>query len=304
MTKLGIVGLSEGNGHPYSWGAIINGYDREAMASCPFPVIPQYLGEREESEFGIGDSRVTHIWTQDSEISEHIARASKIETVVERLEDMLGGIDALLLARDDGENHLEMSAPFLDAGIPVFIDKPLTDNAADLAAFRERYSAGQPFMSSSCFRYCAELIQLRDSGDAAQFLYASAFSPKYWRTYGIHLLEGIRVVMGGGFEAVRDAGTQGRAQVQIRWKDGRQALLEVITGVAGPIAFQFHAKENWIRVDAFDTFSMFKAQLADFIRFVETGNPPFPMEETFELASVVVAARESLAQGGDWIDIG
>jgi len=302
--KIGIVGISEGNGHPYSWGAIINGYDREAMASCPFPVIPQYLGEREESDFGIGDARVTHIWTQDSEISEHIARASKIETVVERLEDMLGGIDALLLARDDGENHLEMSAPFLDAGIPVFVDKPLTDNAPDLAEFRERLAAGQPFMSSSCFRYCAELIRLRESGDAAQFVYATAFSPKYWRTYGIHILEGIRAVMGGGFEAVRDAGTESRAQVQIRWKDGREALLEVIAGVAGPIAFQFHAKENWIRVDAFDTFSMFKAQLADFVGFVETERPPFDKAETIELASVVVAARESLAQGGDWIDIG
>jgi hypothetical protein len=110
--------------------------------------------------------------------------------------------------------------------------------------------------------------------------------------------------MGGGFEAVRDAGDEHHAQVQIRWKDGRQALLEVIAGVAGPIAFQFHARENWIRVDAFDTFSMFKAQLADFIRFVETGNPPFDIAETIELASVVVAARESLAQGGDWIDIG
>jgi len=302
--KIGIVGISEGNGHPYSWGAIINGYDREAMASCPFPVIPQYLGEREESDFGIGDARVTHIWTQDSEISEHIARASKIETVVERLEDMLGGIDALLLARDDGENHLEMSAPFLDAGIPVFIDKPLTDNAPDLEAFRERYARGQPILSSSCFRYSAELADLAKSGESRQFVYASAFSPKYWRTYGIHLLEGIRAVMGGGFEAVRDAGTESRAQVQIRWKDGREALLEVIAGVAGPIAFQFHAKENWIRVDAFDTFSMFKAQLADFVGFVETERPPFDKAETIELASVVVAARESLAQGGAWVQIG
>ena len=81
MIKLGIVGISEGNGHPYSWGAIINGYDREAMASCPFPVIPQYLGERPDSDFGIGDARVTHIWTQDTDASGHIARASKIETV-------------------------------------------------------------------------------------------------------------------------------------------------------------------------------------------------------------------------------
>ncbi|HET6453526.1 MAG TPA: Gfo/Idh/MocA family oxidoreductase [Armatimonadota bacterium] len=300
MIKLGIVGMSDGNGHPYSWAAIINGYDREAMASCPFPVIPQYLGERSEEHFGIGDARVTHIWTQERKVSEHIAKASKIEFIADRLEDMVPEIDALLLARDDGENHLKMAAPFLDKGIPVFIDKPLADNRPDLDAFLERFRKGQPFLSSSCFRYCKELKALKDEG----FFYATAFSPKYWRTYGIHLLEGLRTVMGGGFKAVRDVGTKGRSLVQLVWDDGREALLEVVEGVAGPIAFQFHKADKWVRVDSFDTFSMFKAQLADFIGFVDTGNPPFSMEETFELVSVVVGARESRDRGGDWVELG
>lgn len=26
--RLGMVGMTEGNGHPYSWSAIFNGYDR------------------------------------------------------------------------------------------------------------------------------------------------------------------------------------------------------------------------------------------------------------------------------------
>lgn len=29
MKKIGILGVSEGNGHPYSFSAIINGYDDE-----------------------------------------------------------------------------------------------------------------------------------------------------------------------------------------------------------------------------------------------------------------------------------
>lgn len=295
MIKLGIVGMSAGNGHPYSWGAIINGYDREAMASCPFPVIPQYLGERRQADFGIGEARVTHIWTQDREVSEDIARAARIESVAERLEDMIPEIDALLLARDDGENHLAMAGPFLDKGIPVFIDKPLTDNRHDLEGFKERFRKGQPFLSSSCFRYCEELKALAGEG----FAYATAFSPKYWRTYGIHLLEGLRAVMGGGFKAVRDVGTEGRAQVQLIWRDGREALLEVVEGISGPMAFQFHKADKWVRVDSFDTFVMFKAQLSDFIGMIENGKPPFPMEETFELVSVVVGARES---HGNWVE--
>jgi len=29
MLKLGVIGMSEGNGHPYSWSAIINGQSDE-----------------------------------------------------------------------------------------------------------------------------------------------------------------------------------------------------------------------------------------------------------------------------------
>ena len=32
--RLGVVGLSEGNGHPYSWSAIFNGCDMAYMKDC------------------------------------------------------------------------------------------------------------------------------------------------------------------------------------------------------------------------------------------------------------------------------
>ena len=44
MLKLGIIGLSEGNGHPYSWSSIINGgFDEATMADCGYAGIPIYL---------------------------------------------------------------------------------------------------------------------------------------------------------------------------------------------------------------------------------------------------------------------
>ena len=38
--------MSEGNGHPYSWSAIFNGYNRDEMKNCIFPVIPEYLNNQ------------------------------------------------------------------------------------------------------------------------------------------------------------------------------------------------------------------------------------------------------------------
>ena len=123
--KLGIIGLSEGNGHPYSWSAIFNGYNEEEMAKCPFPVIPEYLSKQNYPEDFLGElAEVTHIWTQDISVSNSVARAAKIEYVVKKMEDMIGHVDAILLSRDDAENHVEMAQPFLEAGLPIFIDKP------------------------------------------------------------------------------------------------------------------------------------------------------------------------------------
>ena len=44
--KAGIIGISDGNGHPYSWSAIANGFDLELIRKCGYPVISQYLEDK------------------------------------------------------------------------------------------------------------------------------------------------------------------------------------------------------------------------------------------------------------------
>ncbi len=57
--RLGIIGMTEGNGHPYSWSAIFNQYDREAMTEeCPFPGIPAYLNLEDRDKMGIPGAHV------------------------------------------------------------------------------------------------------------------------------------------------------------------------------------------------------------------------------------------------------
>ena len=123
--KLGIIGMSPGNGHPYSWSAICNGYNKEAIEKCGFPAISRYLCEKNFPSDFIDNAFVTHVWTQDYSRSCHIALASNIRNVVTDFRDLIGEVDAILLARDDSENHLYYARPFLEAGMPIYIDKPL-----------------------------------------------------------------------------------------------------------------------------------------------------------------------------------
>ena len=94
--RLAMLGMVDGNGHPYSWSAIFNGYDRRWMQECPFPVIPEYLFAQPEEAFGIRGAHVTHIWTDDPKDAEHVAKAARIPNVVARPEDVIGEVHGQL----------------------------------------------------------------------------------------------------------------------------------------------------------------------------------------------------------------
>lgn len=133
--RLAMIGMVEGNGHPYSWSAIINGeYDKDAMAACGYPVIPEYLGAQAPEALGIAGARVTHVWCDDRADAEGVARAAGIEHVAACAEDVIGAVDAVIIATDIGGEHVERARPFIEAGVPVFIDKPLVDNEGGFGA--------------------------------------------------------------------------------------------------------------------------------------------------------------------------
>ena len=195
--RLGVLGMSPGNGHPYSWSAICNGYDKKFMDECPFPVIPAYLYKENYPQNFISDAVVTHIWTQDRKISEHVARASKIENIVDNYEDMIGKVDAVLLARDDAENHLEMSRPFLESGTMIYIDKPL---AFDLKTAQEIFSLEQfegQIFSCSALRYARELNETLDKiSEVGNISYVEAHIIKLWNTYSAHIIDPVLRIIG------------------------------------------------------------------------------------------------------------
>ena len=113
--NIGMIGYNEGNGHPYSFSAIINGYDQAFMDKSPYPVIGSYLAKRNKEEFGIGSMKVTHIWCPDKKDSTQIASCTFIKNCVDDYSDMLGKIDAVIIARDDVDSHFKIASFFFKA---------------------------------------------------------------------------------------------------------------------------------------------------------------------------------------------
>lgn len=294
MIKLGIIGMSKGNGHPYSWAAIFNGYDKVEMSQCPFPVIPEYLSKQNFPEDFLSDyGKVTHIWAQDIKISSQIALASKIENVVANLVDLCDNVDAILLARDDAENHVEMAMPFLKSGLPIFIDKPFALNTKDanLMLSSQKFE-GQIFTCSS-LRYAQELILNKDEVENLGHIdYVEGIIMNKWETYGIHILEPLvsQLPNRGELIDVKAEMNGGLHVVNIRWERCK-ATLKITGTIPSDLAISFSGNNYTIIKKFSDSFSCFKTSLSTFVDSVNEKKVVIDRRETLELVAILEKGR-------------
>lgn len=297
--KLAMLGYVEENGHPYSWSALFNGYDAEEMARCPYPTIPVYL-EKNRHLPPIAGAQVTHIWTDNPAAAPLIARAANIPHILKRAEDAIGVVDAVLIPTDKGEEHAPRCRAFVEAGVPIFVDKPLCDNEKDLQTFARWVDEGAAIMSSSAMRYAKEFAFVRKStDDLGELRFASITSPKSWERYGIHALEGVYPIFGTGFLSGRNTGDEKRNIVHLKHSCGADIVVATSDDMFGGLSVLSLCGTRGHAQAAFgDAYFAFKTQLESFVAYLRSGQRPFPFEETIELMKLVIAGIRSRDEGG------
>ena len=303
--KLAMLGMVEGNGHPYSWSAIINGeFDAKAMADCGYPVIPQYLAAAPDGEIGITGAKVTHVWCDDKSDAEKVAKTAFIPNVVNKVEDVIGEVDAVLIATDKGWEHLKRVRPFIEAGVPVFIDKPLTDNETDLMQFIKWQKEGKAFMSTSSMRYAKELHEAKKHmEEIGELRLITMTMAKTWERYGIHALEGVYPFLApGGWISVTNTGTEESNIVHCKHESGVDVILTVIDDMYGAFGcLNLYGTKGKYSTQYNDYFCMFKNQLNFFVDYLRTGKLPFDFLETIELMKIIIAGIKSRNASGETI---
>ena len=306
--RLAMLGMVDGNGHPYSWSAIVNGdYDAATMAECGYPVIPQYLGAQPAGALGIDGAQVTHVWCDDPRDAENVAKAAYIPNVVSTPEAVIGHVDAVIIPTDKGGEHLERARPFIEAGLPVFIDKPLTDREDHLETFAAWYREGRPILSTSAMRYAPEFAAMRaDLAQVGDMRLITMTTPKSWERYGIHALEGVYPFLRpGGWEWVANTGSEHANIVHTRHGDGVDVVLAAVSDMVGAFAcLNIYGTKGRLSGASEDSFTAFKTQLVAFIEYLRTGLSPVPYEETLELMRIIIAGIRSREAGGAKVVVG
>src|SRR5438067_239646 len=168
--------------------------------------------------------------------------------ILPRVEELIGRVDAVLIETQDGGDHLEQAMPFIRAGVPLFVDKPLATSTADARQIVEAARArGVAFGSSSSLRYSLEVQEVQGRReelgpivgvDAYSVAVLHPRNPGLFH-YGVHGVETLYALMGTGCQSVRCVWDEGTEVAVGRWADGR---LGTVRGIRrGKYAFGFTA---------------------------------------------------------------
>src|SRR5215210_7668966 len=137
--------------------------------------------------------RVVAVWGEPTGDAEALATAHAVPDVVAEPTAMLGTVEAVLIVddTDGGARHAELARPFLEAGLPTFVDKPMTLSIADaIALFDYAERRGAPLMSSSALRFAPEVANVKARlADIGRLSSVVSVGPGDWYYYGVHAVE-------------------------------------------------------------------------------------------------------------------
>ena len=280
--KLGLVGLC--TSHPGAWVPIIRELVRE----------------------GFVDVEVVAAWDSGETRPERFAGAfcaeNDIPTAVDRLEDMVDRVDGVIVHTTNWDRHLEQARPFVDAGKPVLIDKPIVGNLQDANRVLDWVKQGRRVTGGSSLRFSAPvaefLAQPVEERGEIHTAYAATGVDDY--NYGIHAYAIMFALMGSGIRSARYLGFSGQKNVQLTWKDGRIGLLTIGKNAWLPFRIMVVTSKKTEFVDGSAGVSPYRSLLEAELPYLtgQTDAPPIPMAELLEPELAALAARVSWRNHG------
>jgi virulence factor len=289
-TRLGLVG-GAAIYHARAFAGILNAKDEAAWRAADFPGY---------STRPIENASVVAICDDDLSPAKQLSgMVEGIELVTDQPRDLLGLVDGVLICDDVSERHQKRAPLFLEAGLPTFIDKPLSRDpreAEELLALADRHEA--PVMSCSALRYSTELAAL-DRDSLGEIVCVIANGPKELVFYGIHPCELLHTILGPGVRSVTDIGVPGCHHVVLEYGDGRSGVLVVREDIGYTFRATLLGTKGSAHLVIQDSEGYYREMLARFVGMVRTGTMPVPPASTLEIIRILDAAARAKESGGE-----
>ena len=324
--------------HAWHYGPFMADCD-PAVLKEGYPEIFIWFHEREDTEWlsrvqPIGNFEITKAW--DIQSIERTRQFSRLmlgkPKVCERIEEMWDDVDAAFIADGggDGSLHLEYVRPFLERGIPAFVDKPFARDYKDAKAMVDlARKTGTPIFSASILSHVNEIDAFRmrwEDIPPPGLAVVVGYGPHLGGTiHGLSLAQGI---FGTGVEWVECMGTPPPETISLDndvvaahrpYSAGNMPLeammicyrndVQVFVITRGSQVFDWFTCEVWgkcKRTNPPRHMYLRTREIGDleflggsykiirlFKKMLDTRQPPIPYEVPLELIAVVEAGRQA-----------
>lgn len=241
------------------------------------------------------DVRITGIFGLDKKRTAEVAEEGRIERIYDNPEDMLGKVDAVMVVFRHGGLHARYALPFIQAGIPTWIDKPFVIEPGEgehiIECARKHHTL---ITGGSTCKYAEDVLFLKNEvtrqdmtgnilSGALNFPadLQSAYGGLFF--YGTHLAEMMLTIFGYDVRSVVTS-KQADNLVAIAKYDRYQVNMNFLKQTPRYLGILYGDKGNVVR--GINIASVYRQGMDRFVEMLRTQKCPFPPEQL--LTSVVL----------------
>lgn len=280
--RVGILGTD--NSHSGAFAKIIN-------------VDKKFPGVEVVAMFGHDDAR-----------NKEMAAKGNVKTIVERPEQMLDMINVAIIDTRHGDRHKDLAMPFIEKGMPTFVDKPFALKTDD--AYEMLYAAqdtGAYLSSFSTVRWGDEVKACLDKlPELEPVITGSASGPGSAESeyggfgfYGIHTIELITHTIADRVTHVSAMREGTSVTGTLITESGKTFSLNIAEGISG---FRLHVvgkNENY----QLKTGGSYENGLRVFFDGIKKNEMPLPFDLLFEPVAIIEAMETSMTADGERIEV-
>ena len=250
------------------------------------------------------DVRITAIYGKD-DASEHtaaVAKEGKIEFLAEKPEDFFGKVDAVMVVYRKGSYHIPDILPFVEKGIPVWIDKPICSSPADVEKLKSAWKKGGGLITGgSTIKYNYDILVAKNRiesgffgnvlGGAMNFPgdFGNIYEGLYF--YGSHLIEMMLSVFGYDLKSVIASKTaEDKISVIAKYKDYQVSL----NYVNSPDYFITVYGDEKSLTSQMDISVIYKLGFDKFVEMLRSGKMPLDFERLVKPVYILDAIYKSV----------
>jgi len=249
---------------------------------------------------------VDYVWGETDAFAKDAAKRGQIPNIVSRPRQMLGKVDAVLCDHRHPKHHLKSVWPFVEAGIPTFVDKPFCYRAAEGKQFLNvAKKKGTPVTSFSVLTHQAAFGRFQNKlatlgGIKAASSWGSADLKSKWGGiffYGIHQVDMVLHAFGFGVKAVLVMRNGQDATGQLIYRNGLIVTMALIKEGAPGFGIGAVGEDGAHHVPIKMDRNPYLNGVKTFTKMFRTGVEPLPYEHMLRPVQVLEALEKSVKSG-------